>query len=130
VVTLDNPRLLNRVTWDESTGMYSYSYIDDQGFERTVYIENAASIAYKLNMMDEYNVRDVALVVNPANDTDPNIWNVLYQFQNNGELTTATNRMSVSYTVYDSSGNVIAQDARPLDEPAMAFLACEEARLI
>ena len=65
--------------------MYSYSYIDDQGFERTVYIENAASIAHKLNLLDAYNARDVALVVNPSGDTDPNIWNILYQFQNNGE---------------------------------------------
>ncbi len=125
VVTLDNPRLLQRVSWDESTGMYSYSYVDDQGFERTVYIENAASIAYKLNMMDAYNARDVALVVNPSGDTDPNIWNILYQFQNNGELTTTTNRMSVSYTVSDGNGNIVAQDTRPLDEPAMAFLPAE-----
>mgnify|MGYP000296602497 FL=1 len=63
-------------------------------------------------MLDEYNVRDVGLVVHPANDTDPNIWNVLYQFQNNGELSTATNRMSVAYTVYDSGGNVIAAGLR------------------
>ena len=124
-ISLDNARLLERVSWDESTGMYSYSYIDDQGFERTVYIENAASIAHKLNMMDEYNARDVSLVVHPAGDTDPNIWNILYQFQNNGELTTSTNRMSVAYTVSDNSGNVVAQDVRPLDEAGMAFLPAE-----
>ena len=124
-LTLDNPRLLQRVRWDDGIGMYTYSYIDDQGFERTVYIENAGSMAHKLDIFQEYNVRDVMLQVHPAGDVDPNIWNVLLQFQNNGDMSATSNQLSVAYTVYDNGGNVVAQDVRPLDNPAMAFLPAD-----
>ncbi|MEZ4612113.1 MAG: hypothetical protein R2838_18015 [Caldilineaceae bacterium] len=121
-LNLDNDRLLQRVSWSEATGAYTYSYIDDQGYERTVSIENAGSIAHKLQMLQAFNVRDAAIVIHPAGDVDPNIWNVLLQFQNGGDLSTAAGRMSVAYNVYDSANNLVAQDARPLDSSAMAFL--------
>ncbi|MCB0132545.1 MAG: SH3 domain-containing protein, partial [Caldilineaceae bacterium] len=114
-----------RVQWDDSIGMYTYSYIDDQGFERTVYIENAGSMAHKLDIFQDYNVRDVMLQVHPAGDVDPNIWNVLLQFQNNGDMSATSNQLSVAYTVYDNGGNVVAQDVRPLDNPTMAFLPAD-----
>ncbi len=46
-LSLDNPRLLSSVVWDDTIGMYYYTYIDDQGFERTVYLETAGSIGTK-----------------------------------------------------------------------------------
>ncbi|MEZ4582626.1 MAG: SH3 domain-containing protein [Caldilineaceae bacterium] len=113
---------MQRVSWSEATGAYTYSYIDDQGYERTVSIENAGSIAHKLQMLQAFNVRDAAIVIHPAGDVDPNIWNVLLQFQNGGDLSTAAGRLSVAYNVYDSANNLVAQDARPLDSSAMAFL--------
>lgn len=124
-LTLDNERMLQRVAWNEATGAYTYSYIDDQGFERLVSIENAGSIAHKLQMLKGYNVRDASIAVHPAGDVDPNIWNVLLQFQNGGDLSAAAGRMSVAYNIYDAANNLVAQDVRPLENPAMAFLPGE-----
>ena len=32
--------------------MYWYKYLDDQGYERTVYLETAGSVAHKLKMLN------------------------------------------------------------------------------
>ncbi len=53
IASLDNPLPLSQVIWDEAIGMYYYTYIDDQGLERTVYIEIASSVAHKLDSLPE-----------------------------------------------------------------------------
>ncbi len=60
-VNLNNSRLLERLTLDATTQTYFYSYIDDQGLERTVYLENASSFAHKLSLLSKYNVTQVIL---------------------------------------------------------------------
>ena len=120
-VTLDNPRIFSQVAWNDTSNGYSYSYIDDQGFERTVFIENAGSLTSKLNLLASYNIRDVSIRVPESGDVDENIWDILLQFQQGADLVAEMGQHSVSYTVYDSSGNVIGQDIRPLEAPAARF---------
>ncbi len=122
-LTVDNPRLLNRLTYDESLGAYFYSYLDDQGFERTVYIESAASIAHKLKMLELYNVAGVDIAGTQNGDVDAGIWEVLRQYQSGGLTTSAGPGMAVAYTVTGPDGAVVAQDTRPLDNPSFAFMA-------
>ncbi len=62
-VTLDNPTLMTNVTWDATIGAYTYKYIDAQGLERTVYIENEGSFKHKLSLIQKYNIRNVTLEV-------------------------------------------------------------------
>jgi hypothetical protein len=116
-LSLDNPRLLSSVVWDDEIGMYYYTYIDDQGFERTVYLETAGSIGRKLQDLAKYNVRKVSLAAPDVSDVDPNIWNVLLQFQQGGDLSGVLSQLSVAYTLYDESGNVVGQEVRPIDNP-------------
>jgi len=113
---LDNERILNAVTWDEGLGMYTYSYEDDQGFERTVYLESAASMARKLATLQQYNVRQINLQNASTTDIDPGIWKVLQQFQNGEELAPATSRLDVSYTIYDAEGNLVTNEVRPIED--------------
>ncbi|MCC9075522.1 SH3 domain-containing protein [Litorilinea aerophila] len=123
VVSLDNPRIQERVTWDDAIGMYTYTYVDDQGLQRTVYIETASSLARKLTLLQRFHVRGVSVVTPPSGDVDPNIWNVLLQFQQGTDLSGVANQMAIAYTVYGPDGNVIAQELRPLDDPRLAFAA-------
>jgi uncharacterized protein YraI len=122
-VTLDNPRLLNRLTHDANTGTYSYSYLDDQGFERTVFIENATSFAHKLSLLDKYNVSQVVIRDLDTGDVDPQIWDIARQFQEGALLTPQTSGLSVSYTIRNQDGSVLVQDTRSLDNPNYAFAA-------
>jgi uncharacterized protein YraI len=121
MLSLANPQLLSQVAWDESIGMYHYNYQDDQGLERTVFIQTAGSIGRKLQLLQKYNVREVSLQTPATGDIDPNVWNVLLQFQQGSDLNGVLNQLSVSYTVYGKDGNVLAQEVRPIEDPAMTF---------
>ncbi len=123
-ISLDNPRLLSRLTFDESTGTYSYSYVDDQGYERTVYLEHAGSLAHKLNLIRRYNVTRAILRDTESNDVDPNLWDMVRQFQI-GSISSSGATLAVAYTVVNPDGSILVQDARPLDNPAFAFAAPE-----
>ena len=122
-LTVNNPRLLSRLAFDDSLGAYYYSYLDDQGFERTVYIESAASIAHKLQTLELYNVTGVDIAGTQNGDVDPGIWEILRQYQTGGLTTQAASTLSVAYTVTGPDGQMVAQDTRPLDNPNFAFMA-------
>ena len=120
-LSLSNPRLKERVTWDDSAGMYRYSYVDDQGFERTVYIEDAGSLAHKLRILQKYNVRNVNLQTNPAGDTDPAIWDTLLKFQQDGALPESRTPLNVAWSVYGTDGQKLAEQVVSLESPAVAM---------
>ena len=122
-VTLDNPRILNRLTFNEATASYSYSYLDDQGFERTVTLENSGSFAHKLGLLDKYNVTQVIVRDLEKGDVDPAIWDVARQFQEGILMAPSTGGLAVAYTIKNQDGAVLVQDVRPLDNPSYAFAA-------
>jgi len=120
-LTADNPRLAAHLQKDESAGVYFYTYTDDQGAERTVYLEDATSISYKLNLLRKYNLVDIALQTPESGDIDPNIWSVLLQFQTGVALATTYEPVAVAYTVYDADNNVVTNNVRPLTDPRLTF---------
>jgi len=120
-LSLSSPRLKEAVTWDEAVGMYRYSYVDDQGFERTVYVEDASSLAHKLRLLQKYNVRNVNVQVNPQGDVDPAIWDALLKFQQDAALPESRAGLSVAYTLYGADGQKLAEQFAPLDNSAIAF---------
>ena len=122
-LTLDNERLLTRVTWDDALGTYFYSYRDDQNLERTVFIESASSVAQKLQLLGTYNIRKVDLQIPSSGDIDPNIWNVLFQFQQGGDISATSGKLDVFFAIRDADGNIVAQDLRPIDNPSVTLTA-------
>ncbi len=122
-LSLDNPSILQAVTYDEALGMYHYSYVDAQGYERTVYIESAGSLAHKLNILQKYNVRDVILQTPANGDVDPSVWNTLLQFQQGAALPATTGQLSVAYQLIGPDGGVLTQEVRPLQEARVALAA-------
>ncbi len=120
-LTADNPRVTGYLTKDESAGVYYYTYTDDQGAQRTVYLEDATSISHKLNLLRRYNLVDVSLQTPESGDIDPNIWNVLLQFQTGVSLAVNYEPVSVAFTVYDADNNVVTNNVRPLTDPKLTF---------
>lgn len=120
-LTVDNPRLASHLSKDESAGMYYYTYTDDQGAQRTVYLEDAVSITHKLNLLRKYNLVDVVFQTPESGDIDPNIWSVLLQFQTGVTLAVNYEPVSVAYTVYDADNNVVTNNVRPLTDPRLTF---------
>ncbi len=120
-LSLASPRLKEKVAWDEAVGMYRYSYIDDQGLERTVYIEDAGSLAHKLSLLQKYNVRNVNIQASPNGDVDPAIWDTLLKFQNGGELPLSRASLNVAYSLYREDGSLLAEQLAPLENPAISL---------
>lgn len=118
-VTLDNPTLMTNVTWDATIGAYTYKYIDAQGLERTVYIENEGSFEHKLSLIQKYNVRNVTIEVPTDGDIDPNLWDVLLQFQQGAKLQAEQMPITIAYAVYGPDGAKISSVNATLDNPTM-----------
>jgi uncharacterized protein YraI len=121
-LSLDNPRLQGQVQWDDTLGIYHYTYLDDQGLQRTVYIETAGSLGRKLDTLRKFNVTNVTLEMPASGDIDPATMQVLQRFQM-GEATSSAPQaqMAVAYTLYGEDGSVAGQQIRPLDSPNVAF---------
>jgi uncharacterized protein YraI len=123
-IALDNPRLQGQVQWDDNLGIYSYTYTDDQGMERTVYVETAGSIGHKLELLRKYNVSSVNLQVPANGDVDPDMVDVLQNFQMGVPTASAAQgQMAVAYKVKDAQGNVVAEQIRPLDSTQIELAA-------
>ena len=121
-ISLDNPRLQGQVQWDDTLGIYSYTYTDDQGMQRTVYIESAGSLGRKLDMLRKFNVTNVTLDLPVNGDVDPAVMQVLQRFQM-GEATSSAPQaqMAVAYTLYGEDGSIVGQQIRPLDSSKVDF---------
>jgi uncharacterized protein YraI len=123
-VTLDNPKLAGQVQWDDDLGIYYYTYVDEQGLQRTVYIESAGSLGRKLELLRKYNVTNVNLQVPANNDVDPKMMDVLQRFQNNVPTASAPQgQMAVAYTIYGADGAEIGKQIRPLESPRVELPA-------
>jgi uncharacterized protein YraI len=122
-LSLQNPRILSQVLWDENLGTYTYNYQDDQGLERTVYVETAGSVAHKLEMLQRYNVRNVSLGAEASGDLDPALWNVVLSFQQGQPLDGVPTQLSVVYSLYSPDGEVVDQQVRPVDDSRVVVSA-------
>ncbi len=77
--TFDLPRLRESggIKSDAPTGLYFFTYKDNKNVAHTVIIENAESIAKKVNLALQYNLRGIALRDLSAEAADPRMWDVL-----------------------------------------------------
>ncbi len=83
-VTLDLPRLREGggIQSHAASGLYYFNYKDDKGAQHTVWLENANSLAKKIALLIQYNIRGIQIgdVDNKAGG-DPRIWSVLGQYR-------------------------------------------------
>jgi len=81
--TLDLPRLREAggIKSDAATGVYLFTYKDAKNINHTVVIENAESLAKKLNLALQFNLRGVALRDLSADALDPRAWDVLKTYR-------------------------------------------------
>jgi len=114
-VTLFNDRVLGDLRFDDSIGMFTYDYRDNAGYQRTVWIENAASLARKLDLVKRYNLQGVSIEALLEPSYDPDIWSVVREFLA-GEQSSRSSNFNVVWTVTDGAGNAVAQEQRPLND--------------
>ncbi len=118
-VQLHRERQPSPLTLDESVAMQTYQYIDLQGYPRTIWLENAASLSHKLNIASRFNLGGVVLQNLLSGDSDPEIWPIARAFQA-GELSERESQLALVWRVNSSSGSELASDQRPLSESQFA----------
>lgn len=82
-VTLDLQRLREGggIKSDAVTGLYSFNYKDDKGVQHTVFLENAESLAKKMALALQYNLRGMVLRDLGADTVDPRIYDALKRYR-------------------------------------------------
>ncbi len=113
------------IQFDPASGTYWFAYVDPNGQQHTVWLENAASIARKLQYVAEYNLRGVAVQNLLGEENDGQIWEVIRKFLNL-VIPPVESKFSVVWRVEDTSGDVLAQDSTDLTNPQYAWTAPEE----
>jgi spore germination protein YaaH/uncharacterized protein YraI len=109
------------LVYDPNIGTYVYRYQDDQGAARTVWLENAASLSHKLDLLKKYNLQGFTLENLPADGLDTDLWSLMKNYQQ-GRVQPIENNFVVEWTVKGSDGQT-ASETRPLADSKVAFAA-------
>ena len=100
------------IKFDAASGLYSFGYKDDKGQAHTVYLESAASIAKKITLAQEYNVRGIALRDLSGDALDAQAWNVLKNYHDS-QTTVVKSNLTIAWKVNGQTvGKVPATDPR------------------
>ncbi|MCB9103398.1 MAG: cellulase family glycosylhydrolase [Anaerolineales bacterium] len=110
------------VQFDTNSGTYWYAYLDDNNIQHTVFLENAASIARKLQFVAQYNLRGVS-VQNLLNEgTTPEVRGVVQKFADL-VIPPVENQYSVVWQVKNQDGGLIAEESVDLSAPNYTWTA-------
>jgi hypothetical protein len=96
------------VQFDSNSGLYWLNYPSGQSGPRTIFLENGASIARKLQLVAQYNIRGVAVQNLFEATSDPRNREVVYQFLNLA-LAPVEGQYAVVWQVKNQDGGVIAE---------------------
>jgi hypothetical protein len=109
------------VSFDEQTQYYSFTYADDKG-EHTVYLENATSMAHKLDLASKYNLKGVSVEGLLVEGNDQRMWGVLQEYLNS-VTPAADTQFAIVWTVESAVGSSLSQEVGSLSEPMFAWTA-------
>jgi spore germination protein YaaH len=112
------------IQFDSPSGTYWFAYLDDNNVQHTVYLENAASVARKLQFVAQYNLRGVAVQNLLSENNDARIWEVVRKFLDL-VIPPVESQYSVVWRVQNEDGGVIAQEVVDLSNPNYKWTAPE-----
>jgi hypothetical protein len=87
-VTVSLPNLTEAPTWDPSAQALRLSY-KDGNVVRTVWLETATSLAYKLRAALDYNIKGIAIHELLGDKNNPEIWDVVTAYAQTAKVTAA-----------------------------------------
>lgn len=130
-VTLDLQRLREGggIKADAVTGLYSFNYKDDKAAQHTIYLENAESLAKKMALALQYNLRGLVLRDLGVDTVDPRIYDALKRYRD-GEAPAYKGALAIVWRVNGQSiGKSSVTDPKTVWTPDQAGDAKVEAVL-
>ena len=112
------------VSFDDQAKSYWFTYTDDSG-EHTVWLENATSMAHKLDLVSQHNLKGVSIEGLLVEGNDQEMWDVLQEYLKS-VTPTADTQFAVVWTVESAVGSSLTQEVGSLSEPVFAWTAPTE----
>lgn len=112
------------VDFHEQCSAYRFAYTDQKG-DHTVWLENATSMAHKLDLMAHYNLKGVSVSGLLTEGNDEQIWDVLREYLNS-VTPDAEAQFAMVWTVESAVGAQLTQEVGSLAEPVFAWAAPQE----
>jgi len=131
VFALDAGTGSTNVMYDEGCHTYWFRYLDERGQEHTVWLQNAASIAHKLKLLAQYNLRGVGFQHliegrSPGDGNDEQVWQVIREYHTQ-TIPSMTDQFAVVWTISDQTGKPIENLTTSLKDPQLAWNAPKQA---
>lgn len=115
-VTLDLPKLREGgIKFDASTGWHYFTYKDEKGLPHTVYIETADSLAKRIALVQQFNLRGIALRDLSDDAVDVRVWDALKKYH---QAQTPTYK-SRAVIVWQVNGKAVGTS--PATDPRLAW---------
>jgi len=114
--TLIGQRLTSPLHFDADLQQYSYMYTDKHGQTRQVWIEDATSLAHKLNLLRQFNIAATSVRSLTVYDVNPGTWNVLQLFAKGETLNAPVGKYALSWSV-QQNGKLLHSGQSSLNRP-------------
>jgi len=124
-ITVALPNLLDAggIKFDEDSQSYQISFTGDDGQQNVIWLENASSIARKLEMLDQFNIGGIVLDDALDKKSDARIWNVVAEFQED-IVQEVPPDFAIVWTVENAdSGDPIGAEVVPIDAAKFVWTA-------
>jgi uncharacterized protein YraI len=108
------------IMYDEGSQCYWFRYRDERGEEHTVWLQNAANVAYKLRFPALYNLRGVAFQNLFDEGNDAQIWQVVREFHTQ-TVPNMKDQFAIVWTINDSSGKTVENLTTSLQDPRLVW---------
>jgi spore germination protein YaaH len=105
------------IKYDAVTGLYSFTYKDDKAQAHTIWLENADSLAKKMALTLQFNLRGVALRDLGADGVDARVWEALKQYSQS-QIAVFKNTLTIVWRV---NGQLVGKS--PASDPKFIWTA-------
>lgn len=107
---------------DAGTGTYWFSYVNGGGKKHTIWLGNASSLARKLQIVSQYNLRGVAVDNLLGEANDPQMWEVIRKFHEQ-IVPPVQSQFDIVWKIQDGNGATVAEQKKPLSDPKFEWTA-------
>jgi spore germination protein YaaH len=122
---LSSPQPSTDIQFDPNSGLYWYAYLNGAGEQHTVWLENGASIARKLQSAIDYNLAGVAVQNLLAEQSNDQIWKAIREYV--GLVIPPVERhLQVVWHVQSAAGQLVAQEITDLTNPRLEWTVPQE----
>ncbi len=103
----------------EEAHTHWFTHQDERG-EHTIFLENAESIAHKLEMARAFNLKGVVVKGLLEEGCDQRVWEPLGQYAT-ALPSTIESQFAILWQVADAEGELMAEEVCPLDDPTFSW---------